>query len=1035
MQYEQLVSYIFNLFMKYNPAMRFYHYSEVRPLPIEPFLHQVEVLARCMLRDPIRILIGDEIGLGKTITAIAMGKYLEETGRVKRILVLVPRILVPQWVEELGYWVQPSRVNQLESYNVDLYKRGVPEGWYVASMDLVTRNKKVREVVLGTEWDLVIVDEAHKISPGTARMRWKYIGEELIAKHPERNVFLLSATPHKGFPDDYIARLRILDPNLKPDVDALDNKNFYKLTWNTLVFRRTKRDVNDIYEKTKVFVPAHLQAVLIKPTELEAEFYKEAERFLRNLLAKYKIASNQRSPMSLLATLLAKRTFSSPLAASSTLFYMTVKRIELLRKINEKEATKKANVLRNFIQRHLAEEYTEEDIDISEGDKIVLKEITGAPEPSVDDVLNAFATYASVLLDEDDVERMKRLLELAEKVRKEGDSKLTKLLKLVEYHVGEGSKIVIFTEYADTAYYIAENLRKVFGNIVKVLTGREAHSRKERKDVLDNFVKGNKYKVLVSTDVLSEGLNLQVANVLINYDLPWTPLKLEQRIGRIWRLGQQRECYIYMLVVGSSEKTTGASRVVSKLYTKLLNMGRALRNKINPILGEDVEVYVKDLSKKDRREYRIFVAEKKAGKGRRGVSETEIVLNSLDDKKFEYFVRWYLNTVKQIEKRLANSSVEPHASPSIVKYITEIMGFESREELKKFLLELTRSLASHKGVLEQVSEGREIIRDSFYQRPLQEMTARELVGVIQNLCNNLGSDTGRLGKLFKITVFGNNTAGKVSLVKVALMENGNTVYEAIMGVDNRGGEGYVMNSVEILRLLGDITTKFYQVSSHVDVGEIDTLWIKSRISTYLSKLLFARGLKDMDDYTKKVSEMSLRSGDEWNKVREFNEVVIKIEPIGIIELHKGLGGYFEHLIGEYDEKKTEIEDEAIAILAERLSSRFNIHDMHKVGAPFDVILIGKNGSESPEHRIVEVKSWKHIDVVIYTENEVGFAEENEQKGGNYWLYVVDMRGEKPKIYGYRRPFSTNALKLIAKIRRNGKVYYIYKVVRKEDEAW
>ncbi|RLE86582.1 MAG: helicase, partial [Thermoprotei archaeon] len=464
-----------------------------------------------MLRDPVRILIGDEIGLGKTITAIFLGIYLQDIGRAKRILVLVPRILVAQWVEELSYWVEADNVHQIERENIEVYRsKRFPDGWYVISMDLFVRNRDVRKAVLQVEWDLIIVDEAHKVSPQTAKKRWKYIGEELIAKHTERNVFLLSATPHKGFPDDYIARLQILDPNLEPDIRVLDNKRFYRQTWNTLVFRRMKSDVNNVYERREIFKPAHLRAVLIRPSKFEAEFYREAESFLLELLRKYREASGKRlGAVRLLVTLLAKRAFSSPASAYSTLLFMTAKRAGLLRKISKKDAEKRANALRNFIRNHLAGDYTVEEMALSENERIVLKEIVGTTEPSVDDILNAFAGYASVLLDEDDIKKLRKLMKLTENVRREGDTKITKLEELVKYHLSEGSKIIVFTEYADTAHYIAGRLKETIGDAVKVLTGREAGSRKEREDVEKNFIKGDKYKVLVSTDVLSEGLNLQ----------------------------------------------------------------------------------------------------------------------------------------------------------------------------------------------------------------------------------------------------------------------------------------------------------------------------------------------------------------------------------------------------------------------------------------------------------------------------------------------------------------------------------------------
>jgi len=1031
---NDIIGYIFDTLMNYNPAIRFFHYSEARPSPVEPFLHQVEVLSRCMLRDPVRILIGDEIGLGKTITAIVLGKYLQDVERVKKTLVLVPRILVTQWVEELGYWIGADKTYQIERDNVEVYKsKGFPNGWYVISMDLLVRNRKIHNVVLQVEWDLIIVDEVHKISPQTAKKRWKYIGEELIAKHPERNVFLLSATPHKGFPDDYIARLQILDPNLKPDIQDLDNNKFYRNTWNTLVFRRMKRDVNDIYEGGEVFKPAYLQAVLIKPSSLEAEFYKEAESYLIELLKKYKEASGKRrGAVSLLVTLLAKRAFSSPASAYSTLLFITDKRAELLRGVNRKEAERRAKILRNFILRHLAGDYTLEDNFFSEKERVLLEEIAGSSEPSVDDVLNTFVTYASVLLDENHVAKIEELRNLAEKVSEKGDTKIVKLEELVKYHLNEGSKVIVFTEYADTARYIEGRLKDAVGDVVKVLTGKEASSKKEREDVEENFVKGDKYRVLVSTDVLSEGLNLQTANVLINYDLPWSLLKLEQRMGRVWRLGQKRECFIYMLVVGSSEMTTAPSRVISKLYKKLLNMERAQLGKINPILGKDVEVYDINLSRRTGVSEPMLIAEKKAKNGKKVVSETDLILASLDDKMFEEFVKWYIEAINHIERKIEEKNVDPKVAQEVARSITDTISFNSREETRKLLLSLAKILAKSHNILIPLSDGKEVIKDSLYQKPLQDMTSKELIKVIQGFINTRVKSVEPI----TITAWSNSETSKTYILKVSFLVNRETRYEDILGVDEATGK--VLSGVELLRILISIMDKPYQVSTLTTEHDIDKLWINSAIRGYFRRKLFAQGLEDFGNYIKNLSQEGLRSGNEWNKVISFNEVEVKPHFIGLLDLRRDYVGYhseIDQLVGVYNERKVEIEGRAIAVIMERLSQLFEIQDLHERGFPFDLILVRRSTEEPREQRIVEVKSWEHIGVAIYTDNEKSFAEDNERIGGNYWLYIVDMREDKPRILGFRRPFTTGALELVTRITKNGKDYYIYRVVREADEAW
>jgi len=170
--------------------------------------------------------LGDEIGLGKTITTIVLAMYLEDIGEINRALILTPRILVDQWNDELRWWGIDVNMIERDTIN-DIVKSGFPEGWYLASMDLIKRGAYFKHIDL-VSWDLIIVDEAHRLSP-TARNRWKTIGK-LIERNPEMNVFLLSATPHKGFPDDYLARLKILDPYLETSKKNLDRPEFYRAT-------------------------------------------------------------------------------------------------------------------------------------------------------------------------------------------------------------------------------------------------------------------------------------------------------------------------------------------------------------------------------------------------------------------------------------------------------------------------------------------------------------------------------------------------------------------------------------------------------------------------------------------------------------------------------------------------------------------------------------------------------------------------------------------------------------------------------------
>jgi ERCC4-related helicase len=1015
----------------YNPILRFYHYSPQRPKPIEPFLHQVEILTRCILRDKIRVLIGDEIGLGKTITAIVVGKYLEDSGEVKRILVLVPRILLEKWKAETEYWVGSSKVHVIESHVIDTYvEKGFPEGWYLISMDLPVRNEKIRKVLSKVNWDLIIIDEAHRLSPVSAPKRWKYISEELIEKHPERHVILLTATPHKGFPRDYIAKLRILDPGLVDNFKKLDNNMFYTLAHNVLVFRRLKQDVNKVYEKRDVFKPAHLVAVLIKPTDLEAEFYKRMESTLLKILGKYRPEKDKTSTLygrkwgliMLLVTLLAKRVFSSPVAAYSTITYMTYKRAKTWQAVNLRDLEKEANRLRNKVVAHLMGDYTEE--------TLMSKAKRGVREA---DPINEFLACTSAFLDDGSIRELEELAKLAQEILKKGhDSKLAKLAELVKHYIDEGSKIVVFTEYKETAHYIANGLQKAVGDKVLVLTGEEAYSEDTMERIKYCFLREEgECKVLVSTDVLSEGLDLQVANVLINYDLPWSPLKLEQRMGRIWRLGQEKECYIYMFVVGSSKKATGSSRVVSVLYSKLLNMEQAL-GRIYPMLGEDVEVFAKDLSGGER-ERELLIAGLLKGKGKRQehAIEANLIISSLDDNEFKKFVDQYINAVKRMADRVRQKNADPQPIGDIVKSLTETIGFANQDEWRTLLLRLVRSIAKTHRVLKALPDGREYISSSYYQKTLQEMNIKELITTLMELLSNKSTHP------VKLIIGDDKEEKKLLLFEVSLRLGGNRrKYIDIIGIER----DRIIRGKELIEIITSAIEKPHYVEE-ADQMELENSnkWVESYIWNYLrSSTLIFHDLEHVKQYMEKLNSRKLRK-EEYELVKPDN-IVLEVKPLGVIETRRISEAItrntklLQSILSQYDEEKAELERKAIEMLKNKLSEEFNIIDVHEKGWFFDLLLVKKSGVPR-EERIVEVKTWKNIDIVIYTEGEKDFGEECENKGAEYWLYIVDLREKPPVIKGFRRPLSTNALSHIITISRNGKKYYIYRVARAPDEEY
>lgn len=594
-----LISKVLDIYEQYNPALLFAS-LKVDP-PVTPYLHQVEFLLRTILRRPVRVFLADEIGLGKTITTLVTLKRLERLGLLKRVLIAVPRILIPQWLSELDRVGLSLKVRRIERNTFDqLLAEGLPEGYYLASMDLIKRGRYFDELQK-VPWDAVVVDEAHRIGkrPGSETERFKKIGEGLVASFAHRDVIFLSATPHRGDPEDYIERLRVLDPYLDAG-KHLDNVSFYALTHNVLMFRRSKLDVNEIYEARKIFTDCKLEAIVIPATAEEVDFHRRLIAFLRTKIIEFhERMKTESKALGLLMATIFKRASSSPYAAIKTMERIIEKRSKQL-------ALRELAPLVDDLEEE-APSVADSIFGLGYDDYSDLEEYEESVEP--DDVLNEFASKCSSFIDEEDLEELKALVGLAKTISQK-DSRMTAVKELVKLYVHEGRKVIVFSEYRDTAKYIFDVLQDALGKgAVVLLTSEEARDWRELVRIRKRFEKDPSCSVMVATDVASEGLNLQVASVLLNYEPPWSPVKLEQRMGRVWRLGQKQDVVVHTLFLAvDSDKD-----VLDVLYRKLIALGRAISPK-KPLIGEEALVIdmsgesaplqIKDIVK-DKRKYKV----------------------------------------------------------------------------------------------------------------------------------------------------------------------------------------------------------------------------------------------------------------------------------------------------------------------------------------------------------------------------------------------------------------------------------------------
>ncbi len=617
-----LTAKFYSELVKNDPAFLIYR----SPHNLTPFIHQQLLLWRLSVIHPVKVLIGDEIGLGKTIEAILAILMLKNRG-AKRFLVLVPKILIDQWITELKKFLPETQIFKLYRENLDyLCTPNAPEGVFVISIDTAKKDRNAYKIKR-VKWDCVIVDEAHNLGGKSKR-------DNFVRNLNVEHKIFLSATPHRGDPIRYLRLLKHLDPSIKEDYD---NSSFYQRTHDAILHRRTKRLVNKL-EGFKVFPDCKVLAVVTQATETEKRFGNEIVEFLKAILKE----RDDSSPIGLLVAILRKRTSSSPRSA-----------IKTLERIIRGSAG--VRVDKTIAEKVLGESFD----DLSEAmEEFEVKE--------TDEIYNLLAEAYGNLLTLAEIQRLSEFVELARKIEHQ-DSKVNVLREIIQRHLSRGEKVIVFTEYKDTLEYLAEKLKDfspvtIYGGLKE----GEAESRLKRFKT-----------VLIATDVASEGLNLQVANVVINYEPPWTPLKLEQRMGRVWRMGQTKEVYIYNLFLGIRADI----ELAKLLYEKLMSVQEALQDVKNTI-GEDIQFATfRSIETTEDMISTVPSSVKYKGKVEK-VTEYKLIHAQLKGELDE-FVEAIINYVRELKSELSRKRVYPTENYTLLKYICEEFGLTLKPEKMK----------------------------------------------------------------------------------------------------------------------------------------------------------------------------------------------------------------------------------------------------------------------------------------------------------------------------------------------------------------
>lgn len=541
-----------------NSAYQFDPLFAVNCSVVDPLPHQVEAVYKHLLPLPnIRFLLADDTGAGKTIMTGLLIKELMMRDLIKRILIITPGGLTKQWQEDelaLKFNLPFKLVNRATfSADPNIFSSNDK---LVTSIDFI-RADDVLNVLGEVSWDLVVVDEAHKLSAfdyGHKRYRSKrYQALEKISTQCE-HLLLLTATPHRGRSDTFKNLLQLLDEDIFASESLVTSRinEINDSGINKFFIRRLKEQMKDWSEKP-LFKERYTNTIMYKLTDEEKRLYDKVTNYL---LKRREEAQEQANiHVSLALMVMQRRLTSSIFAITNTL----KNRYEALNELLQ-ELTINPNLWKQ--RQKLDQEIIDniEDYDeLDDTEKDGLENILSDPRK-----FKLFTTAKSTSELREEKEQVKQLYDFAKHLY-DSNQEEAKFIRLKDLLKEKGvfdkqEKLVIFTEHKDTLTYLQERLTNNGYDIETIHGGKSVD---ERREAQAKFARES--QILIATDAAGEGINLQFCRLLINWDIPWNPNRLEQRMGRIHRYGQKQNVLVFNMVA----QNTREGNVLQRLLTKL----------------------------------------------------------------------------------------------------------------------------------------------------------------------------------------------------------------------------------------------------------------------------------------------------------------------------------------------------------------------------------------------------------------------------------------------------------------------------------
>ena len=576
------------------------HTSVVEPLP-----HQITAVYESMLqRQPLRFLLADDPGAGKTIMAGLLIKELIARGDLQRCLVVCPGSLAEQWQDELyRRFHLPFKI--LTNDALETARSGnwfLEEPLIIARLDKLSRNEDIQEKlkVPDCRWDLVVCDEAHKMSAtffgGEIKYTRRYKLGQLLSTLT-RHFLLMTATPHNGKEEDFQLFMALLDGDR---FEGRFRDGVHVADVSDLMRRMVKENLLK-FDATPLFPERIAYTVPYKLSPAEARLYKEVSEYVREEFNRAEALDNDKraGTVGFALTILQRRLASSPEAIYQSL---RRRRERLESRLRELELLQRGSDVSTVLA--VATPSLDAD-DVEDLEEAPDNELEAAEEEILDR-----ATAARTIVElKAEIDTLKRLEGLALSVKHGGEDRkwreLASLLGEIFTAAGVGhvsepkqlphgagpipppvssprQKLVIFTEHRDTLNYLEQRITSVLGRQNAVVVIHGGMGREDRLKAQESFRHDPEVQVLLATDAAGEGINLQRAHLMVNYDLPWNPNRLEQRFGRIHRIGQTEVCHLWNLVA----EETREGEVYLTLLDKLEQARKALGGQVFDVLGK-----------------------------------------------------------------------------------------------------------------------------------------------------------------------------------------------------------------------------------------------------------------------------------------------------------------------------------------------------------------------------------------------------------------------------------------------------------------